>query len=265
MLNFPSNCPRPSTSRLTRLWIQDSNKWYLWTAAKGYFEPRQVKLGWRLGDRVEIREGLKPGESIVTSGNFLIDSESRMKLAAAGMFGEVSRDPVCGLNVDANKAKATGLQSTFNHETYSFCSPACQDHFKKTPERYAGSKTEVAGAGGQTAGPKPAEGDTALDPVCGQEVDLSRAKAHGLTSDYDGQDLLFRPFCVPSRTLTKAPSFISRREPARSVPAAAGMMIDPVCGLPVTAEMAKKVGWTSEYQGKTYYFDTEGCKQRFDK
>ena len=42
-------------------------------------------------------------------------------------------------------------------------------------------------------------------------------------------------------------------------------MLDPVCGLPVSAEMAKKAGWTSEYQGKIYYFDTAGCKQRFDK
>ena len=109
---------------------------------QGYFEPRQVKLGWRLGDRVEILEGLKPGESIVISGNFLIDSESRIKLAAAGFFGEVTRDPVCGLNVDASKAKAAGWQSTFNHKTYSFCSPACQDHFEKTPERYAESKAQ---------------------------------------------------------------------------------------------------------------------------
>ena len=51
----------------------------------GYFEPRRVKTGWRLGDRVEIVQGLKPGERIVVSGNFLIDSESRMQLAVAGM------------------------------------------------------------------------------------------------------------------------------------------------------------------------------------
>ena len=48
----------------------------------GIFEPRQVVTGWRFGDRVEILEGLMPGEQIVISGNFLIDSESRMKLAA---------------------------------------------------------------------------------------------------------------------------------------------------------------------------------------
>jgi Cu(I)/Ag(I) efflux system membrane fusion protein len=45
----------------------------------GYFEPRPVETGWRMGENVEITKGLKPGERIVTSGTFFIDSESRMK------------------------------------------------------------------------------------------------------------------------------------------------------------------------------------------
>jgi Cu(I)/Ag(I) efflux system membrane fusion protein len=53
--------------------------------ADGYFEPRKVQVGPRLEDRVVILSGLKPGEKIVTSGNFLIDSESRLKNAMAGM------------------------------------------------------------------------------------------------------------------------------------------------------------------------------------
>jgi membrane fusion protein, copper/silver efflux system len=51
----------------------------------GFFEPRQVETGWRIGDRIEITKGLMAGERIVVSGTFLIDSESRMKAAAAGM------------------------------------------------------------------------------------------------------------------------------------------------------------------------------------
>lgn len=47
----------------------------------GNLEPRQVQIGERLGDRVEILRGLKIGERIVTSGNFLVDSESRLKEA----------------------------------------------------------------------------------------------------------------------------------------------------------------------------------------
>jgi RND family efflux transporter MFP subunit len=45
----------------------------------GFFEPREVETGWRHGSRVEITKGLEPGEKIVLSGNFLIDSESRLQ------------------------------------------------------------------------------------------------------------------------------------------------------------------------------------------
>jgi Cu(I)/Ag(I) efflux system membrane fusion protein len=47
--------------------------------ADGGFTPRPVETGWRMGDTVEITKGLKPGERIVVAGNFLLDSESRMK------------------------------------------------------------------------------------------------------------------------------------------------------------------------------------------
>jgi len=44
----------------------------------GYFEPRAVTIGQQMDGRTEILSGLAAGERIVTSGNFLIDSESRM-------------------------------------------------------------------------------------------------------------------------------------------------------------------------------------------
>jgi Cu(I)/Ag(I) efflux system membrane fusion protein len=47
-----------------------------------YFEPRLVETGWRMGPDVEVTKGLAPGERIVVSGTFLIDSESRMKASA---------------------------------------------------------------------------------------------------------------------------------------------------------------------------------------
>jgi RND family efflux transporter MFP subunit len=45
----------------------------------GFFEPREVKIGEQVNDRVEILSGLQAGDRIVTSGNFLMDSESRLK------------------------------------------------------------------------------------------------------------------------------------------------------------------------------------------
>jgi Cu(I)/Ag(I) efflux system membrane fusion protein len=51
----------------------------------GRFEPRTVKTGAKVGDDYEIRDGIKPGEEVVTQANFLIDSESRLKAALVGM------------------------------------------------------------------------------------------------------------------------------------------------------------------------------------
>jgi Cu(I)/Ag(I) efflux system membrane fusion protein len=47
----------------------------------GRFEPRPVKLGRRGDGHVEITEGLKPGEEIVTTATFLIDAESNLQTA----------------------------------------------------------------------------------------------------------------------------------------------------------------------------------------
>jgi Cu(I)/Ag(I) efflux system membrane fusion protein/cobalt-zinc-cadmium efflux system membrane fusion protein len=51
----------------------------------GYIEPREVELGARVGDDFIVLKGLKAGEEIVTSANFLIDSESQLQ-AALGSF-----------------------------------------------------------------------------------------------------------------------------------------------------------------------------------
>ena len=51
----------------------------------GYLEPRQIQLGPRAGEEYIVLSGLKPGERIVTSANFLVDSESQLQ-AAIGSF-----------------------------------------------------------------------------------------------------------------------------------------------------------------------------------
>ncbi len=55
----------------------------------GAFEPREVTLGMEGGERnneIEILEGVKPGEEIVTSAQFLFDSESRLQEAIQKML-----------------------------------------------------------------------------------------------------------------------------------------------------------------------------------
>ncbi len=54
----------------------------------GTLEPREVALGARTEDWVEVRSGLSDGDPVVVSGNFLIDSESRLKAALQNIGSE---------------------------------------------------------------------------------------------------------------------------------------------------------------------------------
>jgi len=110
----------------------------------GYFEPRQVETGRSLGERVEITRGLLPGEKIVVAGNFLIDSESRMQQAASGIFGKIGRDPVCGMNVDEDRARLEGNVREYKGKSYYFMSLESRDDFDKDPERYTSAAKNKA-------------------------------------------------------------------------------------------------------------------------
>ena len=52
---------------------------------EGMFEPRNVRVGIRTQKWYEILEGIKEGETVVASANFLLDSESNLK-SASGMM-----------------------------------------------------------------------------------------------------------------------------------------------------------------------------------
>lgn len=56
-------------------------------AKAGRFEPREVKLGTRSDNYVEVLEGVKEGEQVVVAANFLIDAESNLEAAVGGMGG----------------------------------------------------------------------------------------------------------------------------------------------------------------------------------
>lgn len=66
--------------------LDSGNQQYVFVVHDGgTFEPRMIQIGAKLDGKVVVLSGLKPGETIVTSGNFLIDSESRLKSAMAEM------------------------------------------------------------------------------------------------------------------------------------------------------------------------------------
>jgi len=74
---------------------------------EGKFEPREVRMGAETDDgRVEILDGLTPGEMVVTSGQFLLDSEARVRESLARM---VRGDLASEQKADAELAGASEL------------------------------------------------------------------------------------------------------------------------------------------------------------
>jgi len=53
----------------------------------GLFEPRELKLGVKGDEKYQVLSGLNVGDKVVTSGQFLLDSESRLKEAVKKMLG----------------------------------------------------------------------------------------------------------------------------------------------------------------------------------
>ena len=66
----------------------------------GSFQPRDVKLGVDLGDQLEVLAGLHEGDEVVTSGQFLIDSEASLK----SVLGAMAAAPPASAPVSATAA-----------------------------------------------------------------------------------------------------------------------------------------------------------------
>jgi membrane fusion protein, copper/silver efflux system len=103
----------------------------------GDFEPRLVETGWRDGDQVEVTKGLMPGERIVVSGTFFVDSETRMKAATRTTSAAPVLDPVCGMHVDPREAGKAGRTAAHGEHAFFFCSDNCKQQFVAEPSHYA--------------------------------------------------------------------------------------------------------------------------------
>lgn len=128
-------------------------------SSDGVFEPRPVEVAGVFGDQAILAGGIHEGERVVVSGNFLLDSESRMRssgspsdatmqpvaeshpeLAGAPSGSEV-RDPVCGM---ALKPSEVAAHENYHGKTYTFCSDSCRRKFLGDPAKYTGKKAELA-------------------------------------------------------------------------------------------------------------------------
>jgi membrane fusion protein, copper/silver efflux system len=74
----------------------------------GYFDPREVELGVSADGFVQITDGIQAGENIVTSAQFLIDSESNLKAAIGQMTTEKKPDQPEEKKAKADEMKTSG-------------------------------------------------------------------------------------------------------------------------------------------------------------
>jgi len=113
----------------------------------------------------------------------------------------MERDPVCGMNVEPEKAKA---KVDHGEKSYYFCSAGCAKKFEQTPQQFLSKATPAAGSHGNeiAAAAKPAVGSLPIlgsapmvpivkDPVCGMMVDPQRAAGK---AEYAGKSYFF---CSP--------------------------------------------------------------------
>jgi Cu(I)/Ag(I) efflux system membrane fusion protein len=252
---------------------------------EGIFEPRQVETGWRLGGRVEITKGLDPGERIAISGNFLIDSESRMRLVAANAAPSANqapvKDPVCGMDVNPNAPDAIGAKHA--GKTYYFCSQGCKKSFEANPGKYLPGQKPSAHSGladghapGEHMKPEAAAGvsrakQTAVkDPVCGMDVDPNARDAIGTKhggktyyfcsqnckKDFEGNPGKYLPGNKPSAN----PGPTGGHAPGEHMKQAA--VKDPICGMDVDPNAPDAI--STKHGGKTYYFCSQNCRKAFE-
>jgi Cu(I)/Ag(I) efflux system membrane fusion protein len=71
-----------------------------------HFEPRLLKLGRSGGDWIEVLSGVSEGDEVVTSANFLIDSESRLKAAIAGMGSTSGAGDMGGMDMSDQQKRS---------------------------------------------------------------------------------------------------------------------------------------------------------------
>jgi RND family efflux transporter MFP subunit len=82
----------------------------------GYFEPREIETGGRAGDDLVVLKGLKAGEHVVTSANFLIDSESQLQ-AAMGSFAPPPPGAGAAASMNAASISGSGAQVSIDYSS----------------------------------------------------------------------------------------------------------------------------------------------------
>ena len=176
-----------------------------------------------------------------------------------------AKDPVCGMTIDPPQARG---KARYQGDLYFFCSPGCMQKFMAAPWKYLPAAGESGKGASAPAPPLPKKLDK--DPVCGMTVDPAKAAS---TAEYEGKLFHFcsRP-CAdkfrrdPRKYLEPGPKSVGMTGFVQlgNVPLQSGgtrkLVKDPVCGMNVDPTTAAS---TVTHGGKSYYFCSRGCGEKF--
>ncbi|MGA7159552.1 MAG: efflux RND transporter periplasmic adaptor subunit [Bacteroidota bacterium] len=154
----------------------------------GYFTPRNVKLGLEADGYTEVLEGVKAGENIVTSSQFLIDSESNLKAAVSSMLAHSENDTAKSIMqsgpLGKNKNNTPEHKTSKKDKGHNRPGVRQMEH-KKVDSPKKLSYEVASGELVQNANGTSVQVDRLVDPVCGMEADQT------ISITYDGKKYYF--------------------------------------------------------------------------
>lgn len=114
----------------------------------GYFEPRKVTLGPKVGNHFVVMDGLKEGEQVVTSANFLIDSESQIKSSPAAMAGHAGHGGQPAADHSGHSGAGVTPPPAVDHSSHGQADASGTDH-----SAHGGAATDHSQHSGAGASP----------------------------------------------------------------------------------------------------------------
>ncbi len=147
----------------------------------GYFDPREIKLGVMAEGYVQVLEGIKEGEKIVVSSQFLIDSESNLKAAIGLMAGHAGMDMSKPMQEKVPQDQLKGhemKEPSKGHETKR------ETPVKKQTKKDDHQEHDMGQPSGQREdepAPKPKvqnQTEKVVDPVCEMEITPVKERSH---------------------------------------------------------------------------------------
>ena len=108
---------------------------------------------------------------------------------AAGIYGATVKDPVCGMDLEEDKAKAAGRKAVYGGKTYYFCSDLCKGKFDKNPELYGGQGSGTRDQSGTRAPRADGQARMAKDLACGMDVDITAPNV--IKAEFQGKPYYF--------------------------------------------------------------------------